>query len=227
MLGGDIIREVSLDLNDQEPGYEYTRWTRDQLQTYLREALFEVSSRFKSWFLQTVTVRVEPGAGWQKACDCSEIVRLLGEADSSGRILNFLSKQADDVDLVWSGAPDPCAANARYYRMRRYSISSTDDAYFRVYPPVPAGLTRYVLVECFKRPDGDMHDDVPDTAVAMVKQWMLYRALSVDSENNTTITQLATTHKDTFFKLAEAALELQLLEERRNGSLREVQKQTD
>ena len=39
MTGADIIREVSLDLNDAEPGYENTRWSVELLQSYLREAL--------------------------------------------------------------------------------------------------------------------------------------------------------------------------------------------
>ena len=56
----------------------------------------------------------------------------------------------------------------------------------------------------------------------MVKQWMLYRALSMDSENNPAITQLAASHRDTYFKLVEAEMARKLLEENADGRVRAV-----
>ena len=36
MKAARIIEDVSRDLNDQELGYEFTRWTQVQLASYLR-----------------------------------------------------------------------------------------------------------------------------------------------------------------------------------------------
>ena len=61
----------------------------------------------------------------------------------------------------------------------------------------------------------------------MVKQWMLYRALSVDSENNPTITELANTHQKTYFNLMKALLEAEEREKMLYDDLRAVQKSAD
>ena len=47
MKAARIIEDVSRDLNDQEPGYEYTRWTQAQLASYLREALLDAAPYVK------------------------------------------------------------------------------------------------------------------------------------------------------------------------------------
>ena len=54
----------------------------------------------------------------------------------------------------------------------------------------------------------------------LVKQWMLYRALAIDSENNATITKLAEQHKQTYFDLLKLAMAKQQAEEQQRDSLR-------
>ncbi len=222
MLGRDVIHEVSLDLNDQEPGYEYTRWSVEQLQAYLREALFDVSGKFKEQFIHKEVVQVQPGAGWQTSCNCTEIVRVLGESTDSGRILRYLQRREDIEENVWAGDVNSCAAASG--PLSQYSVSAVDSSQFRVYPPVRGGDVKYVLVECFQTPDGELDSSVPESLVPMIKQWMLYRALMVDSENNATIIQVANTHRETFMQLLKAAIEMRELERKWHDSLRTVQK---
>lgn len=222
MTNADIIREVSLDLNDQEPGYEFTRWSRRQLQSYLTEALVQVSQQLEDWFVAQVVVKLEVGGDWQKACDCTSIIRIDGESTADGRVIRYLRRLDDIEENIWPGEVQRCAARSRDYKMESYTIDSHDETQFRIYPPVPSGADRFVSLKCHKIPDGSENDTVPPKAVAMVKQWMLYRALSVDSENNPTITQLANTHKETFFTLLAAAVELKREEEKRYDSLRTV-----
>lgn len=228
MNGSDVVFEVSRDLNDQEPGYEYTRWTRAQLQSYLREALSTLSRLFKDKFQTTLTVKLEPGGNWQKACDCSEVVRVIGEATADGQLTRYLFKQDDIEANTWGGAVmSRCYGSASNYQMESYSISSTDGGMFRVYPPVPAGVTKYVNVECFKAPTGDLEASIPDEVVAAVKQWMLYRALMMDSENNATVIKLAEGHYQVYQNLISFELELEKREEeKRDGNLRTVRNQT-
>ena len=223
MNGADIIRDVSLDLNDQEPGHEYTRWTQTQLQTYLREALIQVSASVRSWFTKRMTVEVLPGADWQEVCSCSEIIRLVGETNAKDRLIRYLHKYEDSDTLTWVSDVDSCV-DPSAYKMSGYMVSNVDKSLFRVIPTIPGGQTRFVRVECFARPDGALESDVPDDAMPMVKQWMLYRALSVDSENNSTITQLANTHKETFFSLLKMAVELDE-RDKRDGRVRNAPQQ--
>lgn len=215
MLLPDVIREVSCDLNDQESGYEYTRWVYSQLQSYANEALTTVCLHLPSLFHKTIVVEVAPGNNWQEACgNCHKIIRILGETTEDGvEILRPLARVADDDGMVWTGKSRICSASP--YTMRSYSVSDTSSSRFRVYPPLPRTETpRYVLAECVVRPSGfDDSTDVPFEVVPIIKQWMLYRALSVDSENNATITQLAGTHQQTYFKLLDMEIARSRLED--------------
>lgn len=216
MLTSSVIREISLDLNDQEQGHEYVRWTAEQLQTYVREALGTVSDILRDLFVKQKVVRVE--RGWQRACDCTSILRVLGESDAQGNILRRLWKQIDDADNVWGGAEPRCSTAMLGYDMQSYVVSSTDPKGFQILPPLPPRTEKYVLLECYERPSGEMSYDMPDEVVAMVKQWALYRALAVDSENNPTITQLAQMHFSTYqalLKEAQDRREREKLDERR------------
>lgn len=221
MNGGELIREVSLDLNDQEPGHEYIRWTVPQLQSYMREVLLELGEYFGDWFLHRLVVPVSPGADWQSACSCTEIIRIVGESTKSGQLKRHLYRSMDIDENTWAGDVWGACAFAGKYAMQGYSISSTDESLFRVYPPVPPGEGQhYVLVECYAQPSGDLADTIPTRAVALVKQWMLYRALAIDSENNATITKLAEQHKQTYFDLLKLAMAKQQAEEQQRDNLR-------
>lgn len=221
MLGTDIIDEVSRDLNDQEPGHEYVRWTRAQLESYMKEAVLQVSRYMKTWFLETLTVELETGGDWQKACSCTRILRIYGESDKNGNVIRYL-RRIDDIERdIWPGVPQRCVEPNGSYSMEGYTINGTDGGTsFKVYPPVPYGQTRYVSLLCYKKPEGDAASDIPDEAVAAVKQWMLYRAYALDSENNASLTQLADSHYKAFYKLIEDAHKLELEEEARYGSIR-------
>lgn len=225
MLLSEVIREISVDLNDQEPGHEYTRWPVNQLQSYVREGLIIVGRSLKDLFTKSIVIKVQPGAGWQQACDCTILLRIVGETDSSGNNLRYLSRSLDKEENTWAGSVQRCLVNPKAYAMTGYSISSVNDNEFRVTPPVPVGVNRYVLAECYVVNTGsDLLGDIPDEAVPLVVQWALFRALSVDSENNPTIINLAQTHRKTFDDLLQLAVVMRKQEEQESADLRAVQK---
>lgn len=212
---GTIIRDVSRDLNDHEAGYEYTRWPAEQLQSYLQEALVELSSTYRSLFTEKIVVRVEAGSAWQRACDCTHITRVLGETDADGNLIRNLVQASNEYG--WPGMIGKCVTPKT--ELESYAINGIDDREFKVFPPVLPGVTKYIMVECFVEPKGDMSDNVPMRLVAAIKQWMLYRALAIDSENNAAVTQLANQHQQTYFTLYKAlAAEAAELEAKQYGS---------
>lgn len=226
MQATDIIRAVSTDLNDQEPGYEYTTWPYEMLLQYLYEAVVQLAPLFQKFFISQKVVEIEPGDGWQKACDCERIVSVLGESTQDGQqIIRHLRRQSEEETdaLVWNGRA-VCSGNTGAYTMTGYVISDADDALFRVIPPVPRGdKPHYVLVNCFSVPASSANLDVPQMLVPMVKQWMLARAYAVDSENNPVVVQLADTHRQIYFKQLEMALAAQAKDEADRGRVRTVQ----
>lgn len=226
MRASAIIKAVSTDLNDQKQGYEYTTWPYEMLLQYLHEAVVQLAPLFQKFFISQKVVEIEPGDGWQKACDCERIVSVLGESTSDGQqIIRHLRRQNEEetAALVWNSRVD-CGGSSADYAMTGYVISSADDALFRVIPPVPRGdKPHYVLVNCFSVPASGESVDVPQTLVPMVKQWMLMRAYAVDSENNPVVVQLADTHRQIYFKQLEMALAAQTKDEADRGSVRAVQ----
>ena len=215
MIPDDIIREVSLDLNDQEPGYEYTHWKKDQLRSYLQEGLNYVYMALKYLFVERVVVKLEPGDVWQQACDCDDIVRVLGTTDATGsRIIRTLRKRRDDDSIFWSGSHDATCRYGRGDRLESYMINATDGRSFKVFPPVSATAKNvtHVLVECNVPPSADS-GIVPFEVVAAVKQSMLFRAMMLDSENNAAIAEIGVQHRDTFYRLVQDLRQLRTLEE--------------
>ena len=231
MKAGRIVEDVSRDLNDQELGYEFTRWTRAQLMSYLREALLDAAPYVKDLFLEKRAVRVEPGGGWQKACSCTEILKIEGVSDADGRLLYSLQRLPDDDAYDWDGRrPGRCSMGS-VWKGQGYAINSVEDSEFRIAPPLPGGFPdAYVLVRCYAVPeDATEATDVPSELEAAVKQWMLYRALSVDSENNAAITELAMRHRQSYTDLLNRMIQRRKDEEaereRRDHPVRPVQKQ--
>ena len=224
----DIIRQVSLDLNDQESGYEYTHWPYEQLASYLQEALDYVYGALKYLFVAKVVVPLEYGDVWQSACQCDDIQRVLGTTNAEGtRILKRLRKRTDDDTILWRSPTAAICARGRTYEAESYMINATDHRSFMVFPPVPATAPRqYVLIECYMPPAVHSEEDMPFEITGAVKQWMLYRAMMIDSENNAAIAEIGLKHRETFFKLVEDLVKMRMLEEARdagNGTVRQAQ----
>lgn len=215
----DIVASVSLDLNDQEPGNEYIHWPYAQLMGYLFEALQQIAPFAKKFFTHRKQVKVAPGSTWQKACcDCDQIMRVIGEVDANGKLLHTLRRIQDNPDNEWpvaTGRLCPAQKSCAGYEMDGYSISSVDDSYFQVVPPVPANCERYILMECFTGVHCLTDNyDVYWRFVPMCKMYMTGRAYMVDSENNPAVFQLGVSYLERFDKLfakflAEMELEKQ------------------
>lgn len=206
MLASKIIHDVSVDLNDNYPHSEYLRWTESQLRSYYEEAVIEAVDSYKQLFYKTVVVPVESKAGWQSACECTHIKRISGECTEDGTLISRMVRQKDATAYTWTGdVGTACSAKTTdAHSLWGYTINSVQDNQFQVYPtPLPTEQ-RYVLVECYQEPDtSDASFDVPQQFVAIIKQWMLYRALIVDSENNPAIATVAKTHLETYMALLQ------------------------
>lgn len=198
MLLQDIVRQVSVDLNDYAPGHEFTTWSDTQLTAYVIEGLRVAFSFRPDLFLTTKVVKLEPGTVVQRPCDCTQIRRILGVSTKDGRVLYTIRKKKQSDALTWNGPK--CFTDPKYYKVREYSIDAEGDNLL-IEPAPPAGQDIYVLVECASLPDDN--SDVPDELAAAAIQWALHRAKMMDSENNATIFNVAKEHKATFFSLLQ------------------------
>ena len=217
-----IIFDVSRDLNDQVIGAEYVRWTEPQLLSYYQEALIALAEASKQDFTEEVVLPVAHGTGWQKACDCTEIMRIVGESDADGTVISYMTQRKDNDVFVWPGSTATTCLMTRLKHpevFNSYIINKNKSEMFRVYPPALPGQSRYVLAECYMEPDtSNMDFDVPNKFVAAIKQWMLYRALIVDAENNAAIAEVAKTHLSTYASLYKALADASKEQEDQHGA---------
>lgn len=207
MNAEEIIRAVSFDLNDQEPGNEYIHWSYSMLKHYLLEALIDLSQTFYKFFIKRYVTEVKTGGLWQQACcGCDSIIRVVGETNADGTELkNTLIRITDNPDNDWpTNIDDICKRGADEYRMVGYSISNTDDRYFRVIPPPSDDKIHYVMIECYAHVHGvEDNTEIFWRFIPIVKEWMLGRAYMIDGENNPAIFQLGKQHIEMYDMLVK------------------------
>lgn len=205
----EVVHQVSVDLNDYAPGFEFTTWTEPQLTAYVIEGLQVAYQVRPDLFLDAHVLKLENGSTLQRPCGCTKIRRVYGVCDSSGHVLYGLRKQKDSDKLKWYGSV--CPTDPRHYKAREYTIDSEGDT-FTIEPAPPAGQDVFVLVECAVAPTSDntkATTTIEPELVAPAIQWALYRAKMVDSENNSTIFSVAKEHKTTCFSLLQTQLTMQ------------------
>lgn len=198
MAVADVVRQISIDLNDHEAGHEFVTWSESQLEAYVLEGLQLAFSFRPDLFVAQHVVKLEPGHSDQKFCDCTQIRRVLGVCTAEGRVLYSLRKLKQSDKNVWTGFS--CPSDPRDYKATEYSIDADTDTVF-IEPPPPAGQDVYLLVECASLPSDPSEIGNAAEVRAAVIQWALYRAKSIDSENNAAIFQVARDHRNTFFQL--------------------------
>lgn len=204
----DVVQQVSVDLNDFAPGFEYTTWTERQLLAYVIEGLQVAFTVRPDLFLDAHVFKLTSSTSIQRPCNCTSIRRIYGICDAAGHVLYGLRKRKDSDKLKWYGVV--CPTDPRHYKAREYSVDSEGDTFY-IEPAPPAGQDVFVLLECAVAPDASntkATDTVSTELVAPVIQWALYRAKMVDSENNATIFTVAREHKSTFFTLLNTQVQL-------------------
>jgi hypothetical protein len=178
----EFLAGYAEDLNDAEPGHEFTIWSREQLLRYHNEGLCLVAALRPDMFTKTVVVKVTPCVEEQSVCDCTVVHKVLGQADSNGRILRPLRLRNTKTAMVWTGKK--CAAPRQSTVLKEYSVDSGTNK-VSVYPPVSSGVEAWIKIECTSPPE-ELTLDSPGSGAtrcafaAAVLQWVLYRAKEID-----------------------------------------------
>jgi len=212
-----IVQDISRDLND----VGYIRWPAEQLLSYLREAYVMIDLQMRHlvvddltelpmYFTEQRVVALRPGTAYQQLDECQRLLRILCECDCSGRPLCPIRRMYEDERenaSLWNECYGGEGTTAADYAIDWYAISSTMRCAFRIHPPVPEGVEKWVLAEVQTPPASiDTVSDMLDEYVPIVKQWMLHRALMLDCESNQLLPQVAKVHLDTFTTLLKLQL---------------------
>jgi len=170
------------DLNDAEPGHEFTIWSREQLLRYHNEGLCLVATLRPDMFTKTLVVKVDPCTEDQTLCDCSVVHKVIGQTDSAGRLLKPLRLRNTKSAMTWTGAK--CATPRRVTQLKEYALDVSTNK-VSVYPALSPGVDAWIKVECTTTPTPLTLDGTGDGVErcafsAAVLQWVMYRAKEID-----------------------------------------------
>lgn len=214
----DLLVRTARDLNDYTdnvPNRQFQRWTRSQLKSYWDEALCVMYSLNPSKFKCVKVAKLQPGIN-QVFEGCDKVLSIIGVSDKDGNVLYEIEQSSTDKKLKWGGfRPRKCPPtfkHTRDFKLDSYRIATDKDGSVFVSPPVPYGKEMYMKYMCQVPPEpvSENEDDVSGSSCSDITfgiHWVLFRALMVDEESNSS-TQLASQHLQLFFKLLEVKTEI-------------------
>src|SRR5882762_5888099 len=135
------VTAVSGQLNDQEPGFEFTRWSRNTLITYVSDALIQISSHRPDAFTAPMNVTLVTGVRQKLPPNVATLESVLDNNDPD----NPLSVMRDDMGLIRAFNKKMCtnlpdASGNVVYRVSAYSYDPRLPGYFFVSPSVPENM---------------------------------------------------------------------------------------
>lgn len=213
-----LLAEIAGDLNDNEEGHVYTTWQESDVRAWIKEAIGLIFDNRPDLFLELRIIKIDPCTTRQTACDCEVVRRVIGQVTKSGRLIKQLRERSMDIQLQWV-APSCKRRTGNPFTVDGYAIDSVGDSLY-IFPEVPPGIDVYIQVECAVRPDESMTDDteLKGELIAPIKQWVLFRAKSVDAELAPAILQMATVHKTTFYEIVGIQAQTSVVIHRRADS---------
>lgn len=193
------VETVSIQLNDQEKGFEYTRWPLTQLIEYANEALIQVSLHRPDAFTTVTNVQLQPGVQQSLPAGVTGLASVLSNNDPQ----NPLAVMRDDIGLVRTFNKKlcnyelDCSGNV-VYKISSYSYDPRTPGYFYVSPPVPAGMNPApsLPISAVTSPptldSTSWFNNIPvDTKYYnAILAWMLSKAYEVDTESETSFRQM-------------------------------------
>ncbi len=129
------VEEVSRQLNDQQRGFEYTRWVRASIIQYIYDGFLQVALYRPDAFTSNIDVSLVPGVKQQLPEGVLNLVAfvnpLLVTENDFGLTRSF-NKSVCPEEL-------DCDGNV-VYTVRSYNYDIRNPGFFFVSPPVPMGL---------------------------------------------------------------------------------------
>lgn len=148
MLLRELVKYVSEQLNDQEPGYEYSRWSRQLLVNYYNDAISALASLRPDAISVVSVFTLAPGRLQQLPPELGDFVAILDGGD--GRQVRTADAVLASSYKKDSCCPVPvrldCNGNPLGYVVNSVSFDTSDPNVFFVWPPVPIGASPSIKI---------------------------------------------------------------------------------
>lgn len=188
---GQIVTEISAQLNDQKLGREFTRWTRAQLLSHFYLALCTIKAYRPEVFISEVEITLAPGRKQKLASGYERLEALNKNIYSNAEIAEA------DLDLLKAFWPhNDCEDVVGFdvngnpnYVVKTFSIDPKDTASFYVSPAVPNGLAPKVLANVHTQvPEYGLSDwgelvPLEDKYIPMIWDYVMGCAYGIDAES--------------------------------------------
>jgi hypothetical protein len=137
MIASELLRAAATELNDLEPGAEYTRFPEDELIGYLNEALAQLAVLKPTLFRTITTLTLGQGAQQMLPENIESIEDIIFNVNSDGSLGAPVLPGAFNLERTYGKGV--CATEP--YSVRSFASLPSADAFFFVDPPVPPGTT--------------------------------------------------------------------------------------
>lgn len=191
-----IDRALTL-LQDNEPGFESTTWTRASLLDWLNEGLRQIAAARPDLFTSVEPIPLRSGT-LQRVPDAYVAIYAIEgnlRLNADGAYEIAVDVTVADSAMLRRFKKKPCLLSecggdaATGYVVRTFVRSPYNQQDFRVEPPVPEGATVEVMASVLKRPAeytlGDIDKEVelscPNEAALL--DWIMHRAYTMETES--------------------------------------------
>lgn len=188
-----LITEVSRDLNDQEVGNEFVRWTQADLLEFAYDACVQIALLKPDAAAHTETITLVPGEEQSLGQDCHTLSDITFNVDASGKKTD--GPNMSDYDTMRSVRRRQCAPKDGTYKAVNFAVDKNNRTKFYVSPPVPdtvpPTVARVEVVCSGIKSPLLLTDEVPVASAyhTAVVHYMLYRAHSRDEESVGSVTR--------------------------------------
>lgn len=190
LLANELFYSCALELQDLGPP-AFVRWTEAELADYLTGAVAQVAALKPTLFTSFVPLPLAPGTVQTVPAEYAELVDVTHNLNADGTQGEPINPGSFSVARAL-GRSSCAPAYGDGYVVRSYTVHPDNDTVFYVDPPVPGGGTRAVwaLVRLAPRKITVGTDAVimanttPELYREALKDWMLYRAFSKETESS-------------------------------------------
>jgi hypothetical protein len=213
-----LLDAALAELEDNEPGYEYSRWTKPEMLGYVASAVAALHFYKPDLFQARALVRLRPGDVQQVDGSHSRILSLEDNADANGAVGAPI--YASNHDTTKALRRPNQFSPMEPYRVRSCAVDKDNPRVYYVNPPAPEyprahawGFFQFSPPEIV---DAGQDIELPATDAAgwfnALLDFVLFRAFAKDTESNTSRTK-SRDHEIAFMNAVGAKNRLDRLQE--------------
>jgi hypothetical protein len=213
-----ILTAALSELEDDEPGHEYTRWSKPDMLGYVTEAMAALHFYKPDLFVERMDVTLRPGDTQRVPATVSKIISLDCNVEPNGRDGRpiYPSKHELIKALYRPSQFDPMAT----YRVRSCAVDPENPQLFYVNPPAPEYPVARARGMFLMAPPEITNEGQQLTLPAAdaagwfnaILDYTLFRAFAKDTESNTSRTK-SRDHEIAFMNAVGAKTRLDRLQE--------------